>query len=370
MKFTCSQLALSKAVNTVSKAISSRTTIPILKGILFELEGDTLKLTSSNLDLTIETKIQVQGAEDGKLIVDSKLFSEIVRRLPNSMVTVFSDENGALRLQCLGSDYSFVCFPADEYPSTGSVEEIKKIAVDKKGFCELVKRTSFAASIDEKKGILIGCLMDFTPEKIEMVALDGFRMSIANLKLQEPGIEAKVVIPARMMADISKLLGESDGDEQIVISIDEKKLQIVCDDTVIIARLLIGDFLNYKDILPKTHKTRFTAARAELQGSLERASLFAKEGQNNLIKFTVSGGKVQISSRSEEGNVNEQVLCETEGDDLVIGFNSKYILEVLKAVDDEEIVFDLIDSTSCCLVKPAEGDDYLFFILPVRIVTA
>ena len=370
MKFSCSQLSLSKAVNTVSKAISSRTTIPILKGILFELNGNTLKLTSSNLDLTIETTIEVQGTEDGRLIVDSKLFSEIVRRLPNSMVSLSSDENGSLKLQCLGSDYSFVCFPADEYPSTGAVEEIASISLVKKEFCELIKRTSFAASIDEKKGIIIGCLMDFSPYKLEMVALDGFSMSIASMELEEAGIEAKIVIPARMLADISKLLSESDGDEKLVLSIDEKKMQIVCDDTVIIARMLIGDFINYKGIIPKEHKTRFIASRSELQGSLERASLFAKEGQNNLIKFTVADGRVQISSRSEEGNVNEQVLCETEGEGLTIGFNSKYIIEVLKAVDDEEIVFDLIDSTSCCLVKPTEGDRYLFFILPVRIMSA
>jgi DNA polymerase-3 subunit beta len=362
-------MALNKAINTVTKAVSVRTTIPILKGILLDLKGSTLKMTSSNLDFTIQTSLEVQDPEEGSLVVDARMFSEVVRRLPNAMVSVESDVAGNLRLNCLGSDFSFVCFSAEEYPSLGSIEEIKRTTVRNRDLCDIIKKTSFAASIDEKKGIIIGCLIDFRPDRVEMCALDGFRMSIANFETED-GIEGRVVVQARMLSDIAKLLSESDPEEEVLISIDEKRLQLSCEDTVMTARLLVGDFLEYRNLIPKDHRTRFIISRDELQASLERASLFAREGQNNLIKFTVSEGRLEISSRSEEGQVSEKILCETEGAPLSIGFNSKFILEVLKAVDDEEIMFDLIDSVSSCLIKPVEGDSYLFFILPVRIVSA
>ncbi len=370
MRFTCSQMALNKAINTVTKAVSVRTTIPILKGILLELNDGILKLTSSNLDFTIETKIEVQDSENGSLVVDARLFSEIVRRLPNAMVSVSSDISGNLRMSCLGSDFNFICFSAEEYPITGGVDEVRKLTVNNGKFCELVKKTSFAASIDEKKGILTGSLISFGDGKLEMCALDGFRMSIANFETDNYLPDGKVVLPARMLSDMAKLLSETDPEEDIEIAIDEKKLQVRTEDTLMTARLLVGDFINYRDILPKEHKTRVIVSREELQGSLERASLFSREGQNNLIKFSISEGLLEISSRSEEGQVSEKILCETEGNALNIGFNSKYIIEVLKALNDEEVIFDLIDSVSCCLIKPLEGDSYTFFILPVRIVAA
>jgi len=369
MRFTCSQMALNKAINTVSKAVSVRTTIPILKGILMELNDGVLRLTSSNLDFTIQTTLEVQNGENGSLVVDARLFSEIVRRLPNAMVNVESDRSGNLSLNCLGSDFNFVCFSAEEYPSLGSLDVIKSTTVDKKSFCELIKKTSFAASIDDKKGIIIGCLISFMPDSIEMCALDGFRMSIAKFGVED-GIEGKVVIQARMLSDIAKLLSETEGEDEISIAIDDKRFRVTCGDTVMTARLLVGDFINYRDIIPQNHNTRFIISRSELQGSLERASLFAREGQNNLIKFSAADGKLEISSRSEEGQVSEKILCEMDGSPISIGFNSKFILDILKATDDEEVMFDLIDSVSSCLIKPVEGDDYLFFVLPVRIVAA
>lgn len=366
MRFTCTQQALNKAINTVIKAVSSRTTIPILKGILFKVEGGELILLSSNLDISIETRIPVQDAEEGSCVINARLISEIVRRLPNSLMSFSSDERDNLKLVCLGSEFMIVTMSADEYPQTINSAEGDQCSVNIKEICELVRKTSFAASIDEKKGILTGCLLKFKNDGMEMVALDGFRMAIARTDALS-GIEGKIVIPASLMNDVSKLIAEAEESEEVVINIDPKRVGFRYDSTKISVRQLEGEFIAYEGILPKEWKTRFTVEREELMSSIERASLFAKEGKNNLIKMNILPGIIKINSRSEEGNVNESVLAETEGSDLLIGFNSKYIIDTLRAVDDESMSFEMTGSNSACLIKPVEGDDFVYLVLPVRM---
>ena len=365
MKFTCSQAALSKAVNTVSRAVSAKTTMPVLKGILLKIEGSELFLTSSNLDLSLETRIDVQNQEEGSVVVNAKLFGEIVRRLPNALVRAELDQNNNLNITCLGSEFSIVTLPADEFPSIGNIDSNESIMLNKEAFISLIEKTSFAASIDEKKGVLVGCLLKFNNDCMEMVALDGFRMAVAKEEISSEE-EKSVIIPARSLTEISRIMAES-VNEEVVCFIDDKKVMISTDNTKIIARLLEGEFIRYNDIIPKSYKTKITVSREELQSSIERASLLAKEGKNNLIKLTVTEGKLSINSRSEEGNVNEAVDVETEGEDIVIGFNSKYVSDALKTLSDDEISIEFTSPVSASLIKPVEGDSYTYLVLPVRI---
>ncbi len=365
MKFTCTQTALNKAVNTVSKAVSSRTTIPILRGILMKVEGGKLTMTCSNLDMSVESSIDVQGAEEGSLVVPARMFGEIIRRLPNALITIATDDRNNLSINCLGSVFSLVAMPAEDYPSVGNINAAKEADVSKDDFNDLIRKTGFAASIDEKKGILTGCLVRFLDGRIEMVALDGFRMAIANCPYDKE-MKTDVVIPARILSDVSKILSESEADI-VTIGIDDKKAGFTCGETRLIARLLEGEYIQYENILPKEYKTKITIQRDELSSSIERASLFSKEGKNNLIRIDVSDGSFDISSRSEEGNVNEHIMAEVEGDPITIGFNSKYVVDALKAVNDDEVVFEMTSSVTSCLIKPAEGDSYTFLVLPVRM---
>ncbi len=366
MKFSCSQQSLSKAINTVLKAISVRTTIPILRGILMVVEDGKLTMTTSNLDMSIETSIDVQSSENGACVCDAKMISEIVRRLPNAMISFSSDDRDNLDILCLGSEFKVVTMPADEYPAIGKVEEGKECSIDKRVLIDLIKKTSFAASIDEKKGILVGILIDLDPYRLELAALDGFRMAVARAEIHT-GADIRVVIPSSLMNDVAKLLIESENTDEVKIVIDSKKAEFSYEDTRIVARQLEGEFIKYNDILPKEYKTRFIINRSELQGSIERASLFANEGKNNLIKLTVSDSDLTINSRSEKGNVNERINIEKSGEDQVIGFNSKYVTDVLRAVDDEDLAFEMTSSVSSCLIKPVDGDGYVYLVLPVRI---
>ena len=367
MKFTCSQAALLRAINTCSKAVSVRTTIPILKGILINVENGRVKMTSSDLNMSIETSFDAQNTVNGSTVVPAKLLGDIVRKLPNSLVSITTEkEYGKLSLNCLGSDFDIVSLPAEEFPLVGGVSSRDFIELKKDEFKDLINKSVFSASIDEKKGILTGCLLNINRNMIEAVALDGFRMAIVR-KESNIDKEKTVIIPANILSEIYKILNEDSGSDEISVLFEEKKAEFLTEDTRIIARLLEGEFIKYESILPSSWNTRITVNREDMLNSIERASLFAKEGKNNLIKIKINKDSLDIESRSEEGYVNEKLGADVQGEELLIGFNSKYLLDVLKVLGDEEIVFELGSSLSACLIKPAEGNGYTYLVLPVRI---
>ena len=370
MKFTCSQQSLSKALNTVSKAVTTRTTIPILKGILLKTSADgTLTLSASDLDLSIEKKIDVNVEQEGSVVVLSKLFSDIIRKLPNEQILIEEKENNTIMIKTNSSEFTIVGLPADEFPNINDAADNSNVlSFDKEIFKDMVKKTSFAASIDEAKGIIVGVLMEMEPDYVNMVALDGFRMAVAREEMKNA--ESKnIIISSKIINEVNKIVSETDPEGDINIMLSDKKAVILVDNTKVIIRLMDGEFIKYKDILPKVNKTKVEIGRAVLLESIERASLLAKEGKNNLIKLSIKNNLMTITSKSEEGNVKEEIIMEKTGDDLEIGFNSKYVIDVLKAVDDEQVMMEFNTSTTPCLVKPLTGNRYEYLILPVRIAS-
>ncbi len=366
MKFSCRQHELSKALNTVSKAVTSRTTIPILKGILLEVDNNTLKLSASDLDLSIEKKMHVTAEEEGSVVVSARLFNDIIRKLPNEEIQIEEMEDKSIVIKCVASEFTIVGQAADEFPNISEIKEQKKIFIEKDILKDMIRKTSFSASIDESKGIIVGVLIEMEEESLNMVALDGFRMAIARETMKNEESK-KIIISARILNEINKIITENEENKEIYMIIEDKKAVFLMDETKIVLRLLEGDFIKYNDILPKENKCKLKVNRIELMNSIERASLLAKEGKNNLIKMSVFRDKIIITSRSEEGNVKEEVFVEKEGTDLDIGFNSKYILEVLKVLNDESIIMEFNTSVSPCLIKPVEGRAYEYLVLPVRI---
>ncbi|MGN0710222.1 MAG: DNA polymerase III subunit beta [Anaerovoracaceae bacterium] len=365
MKFTCNQQVLAKAINTVSKAVTNRTTIPILKGILLKAENNQLVLTSSDLDLSIEKKIDAYVSEEGETVVMAKLFGEIIRKLPNEDITMELQDENNITIECSSSQFNIVCFPSDEFPNIGDIEEKSKLVLNREIFKEMIGKTSFAASLDESKGVIVGVLLELEENTMNMVALDGFRMAVAREEMKNSE-EKKIIINSKILGEISKIISEVD-DEEVGFILDSKKAVLVLEGTRIVLRLMEGEFIKYKDIIPKESQTTVIINRGDLLESIERASLFAKEGKNNLVKLSISENNMNITSRSEEGNVLENVMISTEGPGLDIGFNSKYMIDVLKVIDDESIRLELNSSVSPCLVKPIEGNQFVYLILPVRL---
>lgn len=370
MKFTCNQQLLSKALNTVSKAVSVRTTIPILKGILIEAgEDGKVKLAASDLDISIEKKIDAKVEEAGSVVVLSKLFVDIIRKLPNEELLIETTEENKVTIGCSRSEFVLVGLSPDEFPAFGEeIENAEEISLDKDVYREMIEKTAFSASIDESKGIITGILTEIGQSRITLAALDGFRMAVRQAECESVK-EKKFIISARIMNELAKIITDIDKEDGMNIQIGDKKAAVLFRDTKVVIRLLEGEFIRYKDIIPKEHKIRVIAGRSDLLDAIERASLLAKEGKNNLVKIRLEDRVLTISSRSDEGNVKEECLITKEGDDLEIGFNSKYISDVMKNIEDEEIVMEFNSNINPCLVKPLTGDAYEYLILPVRITS-
>jgi len=369
MKFTCSQQSLTKALNTVSKAVSSRTTIPILKGILLDAKKDgQLTLSASDLDISIEKKMpDVNVEEEGSVVVSSKLFTDIVRKLPNEDISIEQLEDKSLIIKTSISEFTILGLSPEEFPKIGEVEEEDKLVFDKELLKEMIRKTSFCASIDESKGIIVGVLIEVEKDFISMVALDGFRMAVIREEMKSEN-ENKIIINAKIINEINKIMSDIDEEQEVTLILNKKKAMILFENVKIVIRLLEGEFIKYKDILPKEVKCKVKISKNLLHESMDRASILSKEGKNNLIRFSVSEDFLTITSRSEEGNVKEEVpLSLKDGDDIEIGFNSKYVLDVLKVLDDEEIILEMVSSVKPCVIKPAEGSGFEYLVLPVRI---
>lgn len=367
MKFKCNQQVLAKALNTVSKAITARTTIPVLKGILLKAEDDKLIMAASDLDISIEKNIDAVIEEPGSIVAGAKLFGDIIRKLPNEEITVELLENGTILIKTYNSEFNIIGMPADEFPNIGEIEDVKsQFSFNRDMLKDMIRKTHFCASMDESKGIIVGVLLEIEKESFNMAALDGFRMAVARQKISNEENE-KVIINARILNEINKIISESEGDEDISFIISDKKAVLLLEKTKVVIRLLEGEFIKYRDILPKEKNTSMVINRSELLDSIERASLLAKEGKNNLVRFNIKENLLSISSTSEEGRVKEEIIMDKEGEDLEIGFNSKYILDALKVIEDDSIVMEFNTAVTPCLVKPVEGNSYEYLILPVRI---
>lgn len=367
MKFKCNQQELNRALNTVSKAVSNRTTIPVLKGILITAQDDKVILTSSNLDMSIRKEIDAFVDEPGSAVATAKLFSEIIRKLPNE--TVFIEDGGEdiISISTSSSSFQVLTLPADEFPETGKREENDHFMMfNKELFAGMVRKTSFAASIDESKGVLTGILTEMTSDHISMVALDGFRLALSNEEMRNEE-ERKFIVSAKIMNEISRIITEDDQEEDMNLYLGAKKAVITTGRTEIALRIMEGEFIDYRRIIPTDSATRVMVNRELFAAGIERASLLAKEGKNNLVKMTIKDDMMTITSRSEEGNVREELPIDKEGNDIEIGFNSKYVMDVIKEIDDETVTLHLKTSVTPCVVRPAEGNAYEYLILPVRI---
>lgn len=371
MRFTCNQQTLSKALNTVSKAVTTKTTIPILKGILLKVTDEgKLTLSASDLDLSIEKTIDVNNAEAGSAVVMARLFGDIVRKLPNEELIIEEGEKGIISIKSSFSEFKIVGISSDEFPSINEIEnETDTLSIEKEVFKSMVRKTAFSASIDESKGVIVGALLEIKKDSLNMVALDGFRMAVCREKMKNEK-ERNIIIAAKILNEVNKIISDIEEEEYIKFIISDKKAMILLENTKIVIRLLEGEFIKYKDIIPKEHKCRIKINKGAMLESIERASLLAKEGKNNLIKLKLEEDRMIITSRSEEGNVREELSIEKDGNDLEIGFNSKYVIDVLKVVDDEEVILDFNTNVNPCLVKSVEGDNFEYLILPVRINSA
>ncbi len=366
LKIICSQKLLANAVATVQKGVSSKTAMPILKGILVETTEDKIKLVGNDLELGIETYINGEIITEGSIVIDSKLFGDIIRKLPDSFVQIESDVDNNIYIKCEHSDFKIKGYSAEEYPKLPEVDENRFYELPTDLFKSMIKQTVFAISQDETKPILMGELLEIENNHMSLVAIDGYRLAIRSGEIENFIGNNKVIIPGKALNEINRILS-SEEDNNFKIAFTDKHGLFLIKNTKIITRLLEGEFINYKQIIPREYNLSVKVDTKKLLNSIERASLLAKEGKNNLVKLSIRDDNMIITSNSEIGNVHEEIPIVLEGEDLDIAFNSRYFIEALKIIDSEEIYLEFTTNVSPCIVKPGDGSSYIYLLLPVRI---
>lgn len=364
MKFKCMQKDLAHSISIVQKAISPRTTHPILEGIFLNAQKGILKLTGNDLDLGIECFLDVTIAREGSVVIPSKIFGDIIRRLPDGQIDLEVLDNYLVRISSSNSLFEIQGIKPDEYPDLESVNEDDPFEIDQSLLMEMIQTTIFAAAVDETRPILTGALLKINEGNINMVCLDGYRLAVRRGKVNCQK-EVDIIIPGKTLNEVSKIIDNSD--KKINITIDEKNILFDMGYTRIISRLLSGEFINYSQIIPQEYKTRIRFDIKSLYDSIERASILAREGKNNLIKFTIKEDKLIINSNSEIGSAHEEVPISLEGEEMSIAFNARYFMDILKGVNGEDSYIDFTTNISPCVFRPVEGDNFIYLLLPVRI---
>ena len=364
MKVICDGLDLSDAVLKVSKALSVKSTNPVLEGIKLLAEGDNLTLTATDTELTIEKKIKADVLMEGETVVVGKYFVDFVKKLEKEQVELSRLYDGQLQIKYSESESELQVFPAENFPKFSKEEQENFFEISQEEFKSLVEKVTIACSTDDSRPILKGCLFEVEPESLTSVALDGFRMAVIKKPINASG-SFKAVIPARTLVEIKNLLTKEK--EKLIIFIQKNTLFAQIDNTIIYSRLLEGEYVKYNHILPSSFENVVTVNKNSLLSSIERASIVARNDRNNVIKFEVKENIMTVSARSEVGNVNENVNVNLNGKDIAIAFNGKYINEYLKIISDEFINLNLNTSIDPCILTAVGKEDYLYLVLPVRI---
>ncbi len=369
MKIICSKSDLINCIHTVQKAVSSRTTMDIITGILVKtLDENTLKLTATDLKLGIESQIPCRVIEEGSIVLPSNIFGELIRKFPEEEITITTSKNNTALIECDNSRFNISGMPSEDFPKLPDITEDKFVNISHNLFKTMVRQTNFAVSEDETRGILTGQLLEIKEDKIRLVALDGFRISIADGEAQNlKENDTEIIIPGKTLNEFSKILSYKDSD-QFSISLTDNQILFDLGNTKVISRIIDGEYLRYEKVIPDEFKTIVTCDKNVIVDSIDRAYLLAKEEKGNyLIKIKIEGNNIIITSNSDIGNVYEQIVVEKEGLDLEIAFNSRYILEALKSIESEKLTLKLISSLSPCIITPSDSTKQLNMVLPVRL---
>lgn len=369
MRFSSGVAEMVNGLNTVTRAIATRATLPVLEGVLLTTCPEGVRMTCTDIALGVETCVDAIIEEEGGVVLPGKLLAEIMRKLPlEGRVDLRVSEANVATIRAPGSRTTLSGTPSEEYPALPEVGEAKAIQMAQRTLRNMIQKTSFAISTDESRPILTGCLIESDGREMHIVALDGFRLALYRQVFEEVIPTLTAVVPGKVLNELAKLL--EDSEDPVTFLLGKSHLMVDLGATRIIARLLEGEFIKYEQILPKDWLTRVRVSKRDVEAAIERASLMAREGKNNLVKLHIEGENILITSNAELGDVREEVNAACEGKPLDIAFNVRYLSDTLRAIDDEEIIIRFNSNVSPCVICPLEGEQYIYLALPVRVYSA
>lgn len=366
MKFTCNKNILLNSIGIVSKAVSNTAALDILKGIKIDAE-EKIRLTGSDLDLSVESVFDADIREKGSIIIDARILGEIVRKLPDGDVEFVTADNNEIKISCANTKFNILYLSSEGYPEIKKVEKGDSIKIYSRDLKEIIKNTIFAISTSESRPVLTGSKFEIKKSNMKVISIDGSRLALRNQIIPETGFEdMSFVVPGRVLNEMMKILKD---DETIVeINIKNNSVMFSFDSFTVIARLLEGEFFDYKKAIPTNCTIKATIDIKKFTDMIERAAIIINYDDPKIpIILNIKDNLINVECISNKGNFDESINIDKQGNNLRIGIDSRLLLDALKSIEHEKAVFEFNTEISPCVIKPVEGDSFLYMVLPRRL---
>lgn len=367
MKLVCSKTNLLGGVQIVSKAVSNKTTMSILECIMVDATKGRITLTGNDMDLGIETIIEGNIVEKGAIALDAKIFLEIVRKLPDSDITIETDPSYKTVITCEKAKFTIIGKSGEDFSYLPLVEKEDSIVISQFTLKEVVRQTIFSISDNDNNKLMTGELFEMKGSEMKVVSLDGHRISIRKIELREECSPKKVVVPGKTLNEVSKIL-PGGADSFVTISFTPKHIVFEFDETTVVSRLIEGEYFRIDQMLSSDYETKVKINKKEFLNCIDRATLLVKEGDKKPIIMNITDGSMELKINSLLGSMNEDIDIEKQGKDLMIGFNPKFLIDALRVIDDEDVELYMVNPKAPCFIKNQE-ESYIYLILPVNFTT-
>ena len=368
MKIRCQKTDLVKGVSIVSKAVPSKTTMPILECILIDATTNTIKLTANDMELGIETVIDGLVEQKGMIAIDAKIFSDIVRKLPDNEIVIETDSNYQTLITCEKAKFNIAGRSGEDFSYLPYIERDVPIVLSQFTLKEVIRQTIFSIADNDSNKLMTGELFEIEENVLKVVSLDGHRISIRKIFLNQNYDAKKVVVPGKTLMEISKILS-GDVESEVNIFFTANHVVFEFDSTVVVSRLIEGEYFRINQMLSNDYETKVKINKKELLNCIDRATLLVKEGDKKPIIINIQDDSMELKIKSQLGTMDEEIIIEKEGKDLLIGFNPKFLIDALRVIDDEEVTLYFMNAKAPCFIKD-ERESYIYLILPVNFNSA
>ena len=367
MKISCSRTNLLNSIQTVSRAVSTKSTMSIIECILIDAGSDEIKLTANNMELAIETMLDGETEEPGIVALEAKILQDIIRHLPDDEVTLSTDETYLTTIRCGKAKFNIIGKKGDDFPRLPEVKKDNPFVISQMTLKDVVRQTIFSIAENDNNKVMSGELLEVKNNELKLVSLDGHRISIRKLELKNEHDDIKVIIPGKALNEVSKIIA-GDTEKDIQLFFTDKHVLFEFDQTIIVSRIIEGEYFNINQMLSNDYETKVDINKKDLLGCIERATLLVKEGDKKPIIISITDGDMELKINSAIGSMNENIEIEKEGEDIVIGFNPKFLIDALRVIDDETITLYIVNPKAPCTIKNVE-ESYIYLILPVNFNT-
>lgn len=365
MKLSFTKENLLEATNIALKAVTTKSTMPVLSCILIEAVNGEIKMTANDMELAIETKVSGSIIEEGSALVDAKLFSEIIRKLPDGEVS-FNEVDEKITIECGKAHFNIIGADPDNFVKMPKVETNDYICLSEFSLKDIIRQTIFSVAVNDNNKIMTGELFEVNGNEFKVVSLDGHRISIRKIKLREEYKSQKVIVPGKTLQEISKII-PGDAEKDVYIFFTDNYIIFEFGNTVVLSRLIDGEYFKVDKMISNDYEIKISVEKKELLESIERSLLLIRESDKKPIIFKINENGMEISMQTVMGSMKESIEVQKEGSDILIGFNPKFLSDALRAIDDETVEIFMMNAKSPCFIRDKE-DSYIYLILPINFV--